>query len=336
MQRHDSDHMLTRLVGVFSLLAFCIGLSGYLYYANQKEQLKRNIQDELSAIADLKVGQIDSWRRERMEDGTSIFKARFFVELIQQYLNHPQGSRLEPDLLAWMETLREMSGYRSILLVDPAGTVHLSTSSSEKTTGANAKELVRQALQTNSAILSDIHTVNTVTYPHLDLIAPIAIERFKTTLPVGALVIRIDPQTFLFPLIEAWPTPSRTAESLLIRSEGGEAVFLNDQRRRHDTASFFQIPLSMRPELAALLARGEKRVIETSDYRGVPVLAAIRPVLGTPWFLVSKVDQEEVYAPIRRQAAFLSIMVFALSSGGARKAPTCCGGSMSSSSIAKR
>jgi PAS domain S-box-containing protein len=312
MQRMNPDNMLTRLVGVFLLLALCIGLAGYLYYASQKEHLKKNIQDEISAIADLKVSQIDSWSRERLEDGTSIFKARFFVLLIQQYLSDPRGSRLEPDLLAWMQTLREMSGYKSVLLVDPAGTVHLSTEIAENTTGPHAKELVRKALLTNTAILSDIHTVGTVSYPHLDLIAPIIIHRGKTTIPIGALVVRIDPRKFLFPLIEAWPTPSKTAESLLIRIEQGEAVFLNDLRHRKAAAGPFRISLGKRPELAAVLDRGEKKVIEISDYREVPVLAAIRPVPGTAWFLISKVDQEEIYAPIRNQAAFLSIIVLAL------------------------
>jgi len=312
MPRMTPDNMLTRLVGVFLLLALCIGLSGYLYYASQKEQFKRNIQDKLSAIADLKISQIDSWRRERLEDGTSIFKARFFVVLIQQYLNDPRGSRLEPDLLEWMQSLREMSGYQSILLVDPAGLVHLSTSSAEKTIGPHAKALVRQALLTNTAMLSDIHTVATVSYPHLDLVAPIMLQQGKTVVPIGALVIRIDPRKFLFPLIEAWPTPSRTAESLLIRSEGGEAVFLNDLRHGKVSSSFFQIPLSKRQEMAAILARGEKKILEINDYRGVPVLAAIQPVLGTSWFLISKVDQEEIYAPISKQAAFLSFIVLAL------------------------
>ena len=311
-QRQDSDHMLTRLVGVFFILALCIGLSGYLYYANQKEHLKKNFQDELTAIGDLKVGQIDSWRRERLEDGTSIFKARFFVALIQQYLNDPRGSRLEADLLAWLQTLQEMSGYKSILLVDPSGIVHLSTISSENTTGAHAQELVRQALRTNSAVLSDIHTAASVSYPHLDLIAPIVMQQGEKGDFIGALVIRIDPDKFLFPLIETWPTPSKTAESLLVRAEQGEAVFLNNLRHKKAAALSFRIPLSERPAMAAALERGKRTVIETGDYRGVPVLASIQPVPGTSWFLVSKVDQEEIYAPIRTQAALLSIMVFAL------------------------
>lgn len=54
------------LVVIFLLLATGIGTSGYLYYKDQKEDIKRAKTEELSAIADLKVGQIVSWRKERL------------------------------------------------------------------------------------------------------------------------------------------------------------------------------------------------------------------------------------------------------------------------------
>ena len=38
---------------------------------------------------------------------------------------------------------------------------------------------------------------------------------------------------------------------------------------------------------------GQEGVAEATDYRGVHVLAAVRHVRGTPWFLVAKVDEEE-------------------------------------------
>ncbi len=47
---------------------------------------------------------------------------------------------------------------------------------------------------------------------------------------------------------------------------------------------------------------GQQGIVEGLDYRGVPVLAAMRAVPGTPWSLVAKVDQEEIYAPLRHRA----------------------------------
>lgn len=45
--------------------------------------------------------------------------------------------------------------------------------------------------------------------------------------------------------------------------------------------------------------RGELNAMKGVDCRGVPVFTAIRKVPGTPWMMVSKIDQDELLAPIR-------------------------------------
>jgi len=42
---------------------------------------------------------------------------------------------------------------------------------------------------------------------------------------LGVLALRIDPETYLYPFIRRWPTPSLTAQTLLVRRDGNEAVF---------------------------------------------------------------------------------------------------------------
>jgi PAS domain-containing protein len=43
-------------------------------------------------------------------------------------------------------------------------------------------------------------------------------------------------------------------------------------------------------------------LFEATDDRGIPVFAALRNIRGTPWFLLAKVDEEEILAPQRQQA----------------------------------
>ena len=54
-------------------------------------------------------------------------------------------------------------------------------------------------------------------------------------------------------------------------------------------------------------------MIEGVDYRGAPVVAALRRVADSPWALVSKVDTAEVYAPLRERlwqtAAFFAALI---------------------------
>ncbi len=61
---------------------------------------------------------------------------------------------------------------------------------------------------------------------------------------------------------------------------------------------------------AALAARGEEGIIEATDYRDVPVLAAFRYIPVGPahgWGMVVKMDQEEVFRPVRVQALELLV-----------------------------
>ena len=105
--------------------------------------------------------------------------------------------------------------------------------------------------------------------------------------PLGVLMLRIDPSVYLYPFIQRWPTPSETAETLLIRREGNEAVFLNELKFQKNTALALRVSLDNTDLPAVKAALGQEGIVEGVDYRGVPVLAAVRAVPDSPWFLVA-------------------------------------------------
>ena len=130
--------------------------------------------------------------------------------------------------------------------------------------------------------------------------------------PIGVIVIEVDPDKFLYPEILDWPTPSPTGETLLVRREGDEIVFLNKLRHRKGEALSLRLPINNEKLPAAQVVLGRKHFTTGVDYRGVPVLASVRDIPGTPWFIVAKVDQEEVYAPMRERALTTGALVLVL------------------------
>jgi PAS domain S-box-containing protein len=72
------------------------------------------------------------------------------------------------------------------------------------------------------------------------------------------------------------------------------------------------LPISNEKLPAAMAVRGIDGIVEGMDYRGVSVLAVIRRIPGSPWFMVSKVDQEEVFAPLRLEAWLIGGMIIIL------------------------
>ena len=129
---------------------------------------------------------------------------------------------------------------------------------------------------------------------------------------VGFILFRIDPYKSFYPLLLSWPVRSATGETLLVRREGSSALFLNELRFRKNSALSLQLPLSMQRSPAVRAVLGERGTLEGIDYRGTAVLAAVTAVPDSPWFLVTKIDEEEVLKPVRNQVLFMSILLLAL------------------------
>ena len=78
---------------------------------------------------------------------------------------------------------------------------------------------------------------------HLATLVPI-LEGPDFSQALGVLVLNIDPAIHLYSVISRWPTPSRTAETLLVRRDGNDALFLNELKFRTNTALKLRIPLA--------------------------------------------------------------------------------------------
>ena len=139
------------------------------------------------------------------------------------------------------------------------------------------------------------------------MLIPLYIRKGPATLPIGVIVARIDPYRFFYPLVQSWPTSAKTAETLIVRREGDDVLYLNELRYRKNTALMLRMPAGEHQMPAAMAARGILGIVEGLDYRGTKVLAVIKKIPDTPWILIAKVDDEEVYAPVRR--LFWTVMI---------------------------
>ena len=65
-------------------------------------------------------------------------------------------------------------------------------------------------------------------------------------------------------------------------------------------------------ELAALFAGAAEEVAIGPDYRGTPVLATLRRIPNSSWFIAAQMDLEEIHAPVRQRAYFATLLVVVL------------------------
>lgn len=293
---------------IFFLLVIGIGIAGYLYYDVQKQHIKKEKKNELQAICQLKVNQIANWRQERLRDAEAISKNHLLIQYLLRWLKTGEKSEIREEILNWMESFLRLYDYSGIFLLDAKGKVRLTVANWEEPFGSYLQTPVEGVIHGGKVVFVDLYREEKNNHIHIDILIPL-IPKGTDTLPNGVLLLRIEPDKFFYPFIQSWPTPSRSAESLLVRREGNEIVFLNELRHRKNTALTLRFPISEKQLPAAMAARGQEGIVEGLDYRGVKVLASIWSIPDTNWFLIAKVDLEEIYAPIRERARFVIILV---------------------------
>lgn len=292
------------VLGALAAATICAGTAYSIKFdGRHREEVGR----ELTSIAELKTDDLALWRRERLGDGYISSGNERFAESLARFLADRLDREAERSLVTWMRLFRDTYGYDSLFLEGPGGETLLSYPMAGAQDTAIAAS-VPAALGARAVEMLDFYRGGSDGRVYLAVLAPIGAGR-----PIGLLALRIDPESFLYPFIERWPTPSRTAETLLVRREGGEAVFLNRLRFHTGDALSLRMPIEGHPELPAVQAvSGRAGVFEGRDYRGVPVLAALRKVPDSPWSLVARIDLSEVEAVTGQMRLVLGLLVLAI------------------------
>lgn len=297
---------------IFLALACAIILIGYQYYLTQKDKVTGEKFQELSVIAGLKTEEIAKWRDGHLAKAKSLQSNRYFTRQVAAYLHRPEDQAIREDLLGWLSSFQESFTYRSVALLDSGSVQLLQAGDQNLPAENNSRALALTAMRSGEIQFSDLHASEASHVGHLDILVPLYLSNGKSRTPAGALMLVIDPSTRLHPLIQSWPTQSPTAETLLVRKEGNQVVFLHELRHRKEAALSLRFPLSMKDLPAAMAIRGFEGTTWGVDYRGVPVLAAVKKVRGFPWFLVAKVDSDEILIPVRNQAIVAGLAVLSL------------------------
>jgi len=288
---------LSVFIFVFILFATGIAAASYITYQNYEKQFRAQVDNQLMAIGALKVEELQDWRNERLADASLFYQNENFSVRVQNYFENPQDAEARIKLLTWMEKIHVSSEYDRIFLLDARGVERVSIPAAPEEVPESLIEQASVSLTSNKIIFLDFHRHSADDTVHLSMLVPV----FETqdNQPLGVLVLRINPSVRLYPFIQRWPVPSQSAETLLVRRDGEDVLYLNNLKFELDTALNLHIPLENESVIAVNAVLGKTGVSEGVDYRGVAVVADINAVPNSPWFLISKMDTAEVYAPLR-------------------------------------
>ncbi|MDP4027918.1 MAG: PAS domain S-box protein [Gallionella sp.] len=309
VQANDTAHpMSKRLVLVFIALVLIVPLIGLVVVKIHIPQEELETQRNLEAVARLKAEQIENWLDERRGDGEMLAGDDAFAARVDQFVLQ-QDVKLSRLILGRFERLLTSYHYTKILLLDAGGRLLLS-SGEDVTATPVLPDLLREALASKQVQRRNIYR-DEEGHIHLEWAVPLVVSGAQGERVAAVVVLRVTAQRFIFPLIQNWPTASASGETLLVRRDGESVLFLNELRHRKEMPLTLRLPVST-PELPAAVAirANQPGTVHGRDYRGMEVLAAYRPVAGTHWHIVAKIDRDEILAPMWNMVYWIGLIAF--------------------------
>ncbi len=293
---------------LLALFGLVFALGGYGSYRVSEQRLRAEKHNELAVIAALKSGQIAEWRQARLDDVRMYAASPLFRRAVAAWLKDPGDTGLRDDFRERFRLVEEIYGYTGALLLDPDGRMLLNVRDDPEAVDAATVAAVAQAVAEKRPVLSELFRGDDG-HICLDAAAPVLDADNQ---PVAAVVLRYDAQKYLYPHLQSWPVPSRSAETLLVRKDGDSVLFLNDLRFQAGAALTQRFPLTRTDIPAVQAVLGKQNEFEGNDYRNVAVLAHLELVTGSHWFMVAKVDRSEMLAELSFRAWVSALFVMVL------------------------
>lgn len=299
------------------LFTLAVTVVGYVYIGNEQAIVLKSAQQTIGETADAASRAVASWHRERRADANVILELLESGTSLVELLRQPHSGTVEAFPVAWVQRYQTEYGSIRIDLFDahgvrrfaaPVGTVP----PVDRTLAAD----LDRALRSTDVLERDFHREADGGPWYVDFLVPLRSRVPGDGSASGVLVVSTDLAPVLGSATVVQNKISASRELLLVRRHGLEVEFLTSRRFAGDAGASTRLRMADVPEAPATKAAlGVEAEFEGLDYRNVPVVAATRRVAGTPWFVVAKVDREELLTPLRRRlwqiAAMFGFLVIA-------------------------
>jgi hypothetical protein len=165
------------LILIFVLLAAGIVTAGSLSYRSYEKRYRAEVERQLSAIAELKVGELAQWRRERLGDAGIIYRNAAFTALAARVFTNPQDAEAHRQLQAWMSAYPTHGQYHQVRLLDARGGTLMSVPAGRPPAASAIAQRIPDALRSGQVTIVDFYRHEHDQRIYLTVLVPILDEQ---------------------------------------------------------------------------------------------------------------------------------------------------------------
>ncbi|MDA3941989.1 MAG: PAS domain S-box protein [Bacteroidetes bacterium] len=301
-ENHRKLHLA--LIFLVIIVASLIALSGVYYFQFEKKQTQETSYNELQAVAKLKINQLKQWHKERMSE--AFFFSRSYP--YNAYSNRiVSGDTTAKFLLRdALKHILSDNRYDNIFILDSEENIVFAAINDVVFVDNKTRETASSVKESALIMMRDLYYCSQHQQVHFEFISPLFDADNQV---IATMVFRIDPQEYLYPLIGNWPTPSKTAETIIVRKEQDSVRILNDVFYRSNDQLQLLFPMSEKTNPAVLAATGYVGLYQGSGYAGRQILAHIDTIGELPWLMIVKAETSELYAGFYKSISLIIVVV---------------------------
>lgn len=289
-----------QLAAIIALIAILLLVSGYFYYQKKKINHEFENYKELHTIGLLKTDQLLFWLNERKTE-VSFFSSHlpYFQYISDVVSRNSENAKVFERLNA---RIIADSGYENIFILNKKLEFLYSYDTGFTYLDTLTQQNVLQVFETGELAIQDFYYCEAHKKLHFELFAPVKDNGQNI---IAVVIFRIDPDDFLFPHFSASPISSWSTESYLVKQQGDSVRYLTTLL--HTDNSRLQVSVSMENTgvTAVKAVLGTVGMLKGMDYRDEKVFSDAMKVPGTDWYIITEVDQKELYSGFNRQFAWL-------------------------------
>ncbi len=283
---------------IFILLVVSLLLTGHLIYQRYIRIHRNQVEQQLSSIASLKIAELLHWRAERMGDAEMVRANFSLARSVHAFSKNSGDLTAKQDLQKWLMTYASHYDYNQVRIFDTKGITRMLYPPDLSPAPNEVLKQIPEAIRSKQIEFVDLYKDPYDHQIYLSVLVPLYASTLLNQVE-GVLAMRVDPKKWLYPIILSWPTWGETGETLLIRRDGDEALFLSDTQGAENSPLQLRLPLTNSKIPASAAAHGHSGIMSGTDYNGTPVIADIHPIPGTPWFLEVKMSTREADLPMK-------------------------------------
>ena len=276
---------LTYLSWVFIILLL-IPLVNLGIYRHQVPKVESKTYDNLEAIASIKVQQLRRWLRYRVADANVLAADQQFAMHVERFLNHEDYSSAQ-EIQSRFDAILNSYHYESITLLSVAGKPVLQAGNNYDSIAMDQDfiDSVRnyRQVQHGDFFVDQKKSLN------LQVLAPISINKDGESRLVALVLIQTGFYQSILPSLQMWPTQSKSSDAMLVKNDHGNLVVVDATSDDFNGEGIYNISAS-----SDTLYNLHTKLSLGKNLQGEMAFGASIPIVGTSWYFVTEVGQDEV------------------------------------------